>query len=248
MRVQCWLYLTSSNWVIATSPTSRVLSTGSTRKPASRAGARRSSVEGFRWDPPFRGTGNRIAATTFGRHYDLADTTAVFAANDQMALGLIHGLAERGLSVPGDISVVGFDDVPDAAHFLPPLTTVRQDFAALGALAVRSIIAAINDEDWALHDMIEPVLVVRESTGTARSHVDDHGAADRSLASDLAESWRTSGQSGTWPARSHRATTSRFCDRLEGLSAPVPSESVSDCWLTLRLRYTRYSVSRSVNC
>ena len=101
-----------------------------------------------------------------------------------MALGLIHGLAERGLSVPGDISVVGFDDVPDAAHFLPPLTTVRQDFAALGALAVRSIIAAINDEDWALHDMIEPGLVVRESSGPPSSRLDDHGA-DCSLASDL---------------------------------------------------------------
>jgi DNA-binding LacI/PurR family transcriptional regulator len=86
-----------------------------------------------------------------------------------MALGFIHGLAERGLSVPGDISVVGFDDVPDAAHFLPPLTTVRQDFAALGALAVRSIIAAINDEDWALREMIEPGLVVRESTGPPSS-------------------------------------------------------------------------------
>ena len=120
--------------------------------------------------PALPGDWNSDCGYDIGRHYDLSDTTAVFAANDQMALGLIHGLAERGLSVPGDISVVGFDDVPDAAHFLPPLTTVRQDFAALGALAVRSIIAAINDEDWALHDMIEPVLVVRESTGPASSH------------------------------------------------------------------------------
>ena len=58
--------------------------------------------------------------------------TAVFVANDQMALGLLRALHEAGRSVPGDVSVVGFDDIPEAAYFTPPLTTVRQDFIELG--------------------------------------------------------------------------------------------------------------------
>lgn len=103
-----------------------------------------------------------------GREYDFSRVTAVFSANDQMALGLVHGLAERGLRVPDDVSVVGFDDVPDARHFLPPLTTVRQDFAALGRLALQFIIAAIDGAADSRHDMIEPELVLRSSTAAPR--------------------------------------------------------------------------------
>lgn len=106
---------------------------------------------------------------TFGKSYDFARTTAVFAANDQMALGLVHGLAERGLRVPDDVSVVGFDDLPDARHFLPPLTTVRQDFAALGTLALQILIAAIAGEEVDGHDIIEPRLVVRRSSAPPRA-------------------------------------------------------------------------------
>jgi DNA-binding LacI/PurR family transcriptional regulator len=100
-----------------------------------------------------------------GRSHDLGEVTAVFAANDQIALGLIHGLHDRGILVPRDISVVGFDDLSDARHFLPPLTTVRQDFAALGALALRRIVAAIEGDVVTGHDVIHPTLVVRGSTG-----------------------------------------------------------------------------------
>lgn len=70
--------------------------------------------------------------------------TAVFSANDQMALGLIHALREAGLDVPGDVSVAGFDDIPESAHFWPPLTTVRQDFASLGQRCVATLIDAID--------------------------------------------------------------------------------------------------------
>ena len=70
--------------------------------------------------------------------------TAVFSSNDQMALGLIHALREAGLDVPGDVSVAGFDDIPESAHFWPPLTTVRQDFAALGQRCVATLIDAID--------------------------------------------------------------------------------------------------------
>lgn len=106
----------------------------------------------------------------FGRILDLGDATAVFVANDQMALGLVHGLSERGVRVPEDISVVGFDDLPDARHFLPPLTTVRQDFAALGALAMKLVVQAIEgDNVTEHHDLIEPRLIVRASTAAPPS-------------------------------------------------------------------------------
>jgi DNA-binding LacI/PurR family transcriptional regulator len=58
--------------------------------------------------------------------------TAVFVANDQMALGLLHALDDHGIGVPSAVSIVGFDDIPEAAHFSPPLTTIRQDFTELG--------------------------------------------------------------------------------------------------------------------
>nr|WP_247827836.1 LacI family DNA-binding transcriptional regulator [Arthrobacter antioxidans] len=70
--------------------------------------------------------------------------TAVFSSNDQMALGLMHAFREHGLRVPEDISVVGFDDVPEAAHYWPPLTTVRQDFPELGRRCVARLLGLIG--------------------------------------------------------------------------------------------------------
>jgi len=91
------------------------------------------------------------------------DVSAVFVANDQMALGLLRALAEAGRAVPGDVSVVGFDDIADAADYLPPLTTVRQDFDELGERAVDALIGAI-DGGSAKTDLVPTRLVVREST------------------------------------------------------------------------------------
>lgn len=71
------------------------------------------------------------------------EVTAVFCANDSMALGFLRAAAERGRALPQDISVVGFDDVPEAAYFWPPLTTVRQDFGALGEQALRLLMGQI---------------------------------------------------------------------------------------------------------
>jgi DNA-binding LacI/PurR family transcriptional regulator len=125
---------------------------------------------GLRMPPPVVGDWTSDCGYEFGRTYDFSQATAVFAANDQMALGLVHGLSERGLRVPEDVSVVGFDDLPDARHFLPPLTTVRQDFAALGALALQLIIAAIDGEnEMEHHDIIAPRLIIRSSTAAPRS-------------------------------------------------------------------------------
>lgn len=92
------------------------------------------------------------------------DFTAVFAANDLMALGLIHAFRDAGLDVPGDISVVGFDDVPEAAHYWPPLTTVRQDFAEIGRRSVGLLLEELRGQRDRTHDQIPPELMVRAST------------------------------------------------------------------------------------
>lgn len=96
-----------------------------------------------------------------------ADATAVFCANDQMALGVLRALAERGRRVPADVSVIGFDDVADAADYFPPLTTVRQDFDALGERAVAALIAAIEGASTPRTDILATTLVRRSSTAPA---------------------------------------------------------------------------------
>jgi DNA-binding LacI/PurR family transcriptional regulator len=96
--------------------------------------------------------------------------SAVFAANDYMALGLISALHERGLRVPEDVSVLGFDDVPEAGYFMPSLTTVRQDFAALGGLIMQKVLIAIEEPESVTESTPLPTtLVVRQSTRAAAS-------------------------------------------------------------------------------
>ncbi len=92
------------------------------------------------------------------------DFTAVFSANDQMALGLMHAVRDAALDVPRDISIVGFDDVPEAEHFWPPLTTVQQDFAELGRRAITLILGDINGDGDGHGGTITPNLIVRAST------------------------------------------------------------------------------------
>jgi DNA-binding LacI/PurR family transcriptional regulator len=89
--------------------------------------------------------------------------TAVFAGNDQMALGLLRAFTEAGLHVPGDISVVGFDDVEGAGHYLPPLTTVRQDLTALGQECVRLLLGQLSEEESPSTVVMAPELIVRSS-------------------------------------------------------------------------------------
>ena len=91
--------------------------------------------------------------------------TAVFVGNDQMALGLLRRLHEVGRSAPRQISVVGFDDIPEAAYFTPPLTTVRQDFAEVGRRCLHVLLARIERPEPAPRRVVVPAeLVVREST------------------------------------------------------------------------------------
>jgi DNA-binding LacI/PurR family transcriptional regulator len=93
----------------------------------------------------------------------LRDVDAVFAANDQMAIGLLRALQESGLSVPDDVSVVGFDDSPEAGYLIPPLTTVRQDFPEVGRRAIAVLHAAIVGGTEDVERLVEPTLVVRSS-------------------------------------------------------------------------------------
>ncbi|WP_341997156.1 LacI family DNA-binding transcriptional regulator [Microbacterium sp. LWH7-1.2] len=95
------------------------------------------------------------------------DFTAVFSSNDQMALGFIHAARDEGLDIPRDISVVGFDDIPEAAHFWPPLTTVRQDFAELGRRCVELLLGPADDLESPSPSTITPELIVRGSTAPA---------------------------------------------------------------------------------
>lgn len=92
------------------------------------------------------------------------DATAVVCGNDQMALGLIHALADAGRGVPRDVSVVGFDDIPESAHSLPPLTTIHQDFEEVGRRAVAALIQLLDAGADLSTDPIVPTLIVRGST------------------------------------------------------------------------------------
>ncbi len=119
----------------------------------------------LRTHPPFLGDWT----ADFGHHVGrellrFRDFTAVFAANDQMALGLLHAFRSAGLDVPGDISVVGFDDVPEARHYWPPLTTVRQDFVEVGRRTVAHLIAQLEGRLDLPGEQIRPELIVRDST------------------------------------------------------------------------------------
>jgi DNA-binding LacI/PurR family transcriptional regulator len=97
--------------------------------------------------------------------------TAMFVANDQMALGALRALAEAGVRVPEDVSVVGFDDIPEAEFFTPPLTTVAQDFSEVGRHGIRLLLERLRLPDGAsaapARHVVPARLVVRTSTAAA---------------------------------------------------------------------------------
>ncbi|MBB6547657.1 LacI family DNA-binding transcriptional regulator [Nonomuraea rubra] len=95
--------------------------------------------------------------------------TAVFAANDQMALGVLRALSEKGVKVPQQISVVGFDDIPESEFFSPPLTTVRQDFDVVGRHCIEVLLRQIDLGHAAYERLVvRPSFVVRSSTAPVR--------------------------------------------------------------------------------
>lgn len=103
-------------------------------------------------------SGHRAALELLGR-----GVTAIFVGNDQMALGALSAATGARLEVPGDLSIVGFDDVPEAAFYHPPLTTVRQDLALAGRRAV-ALLLGESDAVPSVH----PQLIIRASTAPPR--------------------------------------------------------------------------------
>ena len=97
------------------------------------------------------------------------DLTAIFASNDQMAMGVMHALREQGRGVPTDVSVAGFDDIPEAEHFYPALTTVQQDFRSLGRDAFATVLAAVEEDDVVRPVRRLPQMILRASTAAAPS-------------------------------------------------------------------------------
>jgi DNA-binding LacI/PurR family transcriptional regulator len=94
--------------------------------------------------------------------------TAILALSDQLALGAIEWMKEQRISVPEDVSVVGFDDVPAAASTDPPLTTVHQDHAEKGILAGRMLVSLLREEDFPGAEPLATRLVIRDSTSPPR--------------------------------------------------------------------------------
>ena len=133
------------------------------------AGLRPSETIPGNWTPASGYDAGRILA-------EHGEVTAAFVANDHMAIGVLRALAEAGRIVPDDFSVVGFDDIPESGYLLPPLTTVRQDFTAVGRLAIDTLQVAMHpevadgDEEAAgsrRGRLIKPELILRASTAPA---------------------------------------------------------------------------------
>jgi DNA-binding LacI/PurR family transcriptional regulator len=125
-----------------------------------------------RFAPPVIRTADWSVAEGYRAGLELAEhpeVTAVFAANDPFALGVVKALDESGRNVPGDVSVVGFDDVKEAPYFRPALTTVTLDFEAIGHIAVSRILAMMRGEAEGVIPLIEPHLVVRDTTAAPRA-------------------------------------------------------------------------------
>ncbi len=93
--------------------------------------------------------------------------SAIFVANDQMALGVLRALHEADLEIPRQVSVVGFDDIPEAQYYTPPLTTVRQDFGEIGRRSLRHMLAMIESDGDppAPPELVAPELIERSSAG-----------------------------------------------------------------------------------
>jgi len=94
-----------------------------------------------------------------------ANFSGLIISNDYLALGTILALNERGLRIPDDISIVGFDDAPESAYYMPPLTTIRQDYDALGTESIHYLVELINNQETSTHQrVLMPQLIVRQST------------------------------------------------------------------------------------
>jgi len=130
------------------------------------------SEHGLEAPAPIVGDWTAAGGYAAARHLLATDPslTAVFAANDQMALGLIRAFRESGMDIPADVSVVGFDDAPDAEYYTPPLTTVRRDLEAVAREAFDAVLAELGERRHGDIARRPTRLVERGSTAAPRSH------------------------------------------------------------------------------
>jgi DNA-binding LacI/PurR family transcriptional regulator len=127
------------------------------------------AAQGITEPPLLRGDWSADSGYLAGLTLAESECTAVFAANDQMALGILRAFAEKGVRVPEDVSIVGFDDIPDSTSFSPPLTTVHQDFAELGRRCVDKVLRQMRENSTEPgRELVPTRLVVRESTVAPR--------------------------------------------------------------------------------
>ncbi|GGO82663.1 LacI family transcriptional regulator [Nonomuraea cavernae] len=125
------------------------------------------ALEGREAPEPLAGDWSPRSGYEAGRSLaSMRDVTAVFVANDQMALGVLRAFTERGVRVPDQVSVVGFDDIPESEFFSPPLTTIRQDFGAVGRHSIEVLLRQIEGQGpWARERLVvPPSFVSRAST------------------------------------------------------------------------------------
>lgn len=126
------------------------------------------AARGCEEPPLLRGDWSADSGYEAGLSLASSGCTAVFVANDQMALGVLRAFHEKGIRVPQDVSIVGFDDIPDSSSFSPPLTTVHQDFAELGRRCVDKVLKQMRENSTQPGcDLVPTRLVVRSSTAEA---------------------------------------------------------------------------------
>jgi DNA-binding LacI/PurR family transcriptional regulator len=131
--------------------------------------------------PPLTGDWSPRSGYRLGRRLARERSmSAIFVGNDQMALGVLRALHEHGRDVPGEISVVGFDDIPEAEYFLPPLTTVRQNFDEMGRSSLRLLLDVMRAPGRPPTQLtVAPELVVRGSTAAPARAAAQSGPAPR---------------------------------------------------------------------
>lgn len=142
------------------------------RSSARRLDAWRAALEDNDVPVPDIVTGNWSVKSGYAAGARLAedrDVTAIFAANDEMAIGAMRALTERGRRLPQDISVVGFDDIPEAAYLSPALTTVRQDLAGAAMRGVTLLLETIaGAHAGGIRELVPTELIPRETVAELR--------------------------------------------------------------------------------
>lgn len=135
---------------------------GGWRQALADAGAEIPSVIAAGWDAPSAYQAGRVLAAD-------PTVTAILCGNDDTAMAVRRALYDLGRDVPGEVSIIGFDDVPGSAYWTPALTTVRMDFGSLGRACLAAVLAELDSHPQPEPALVLPRLVIRESTAPPQS-------------------------------------------------------------------------------